>query len=198
MSRRIGLFGGTFDPVHKGHVSIAHSFLQSEIIDQLWVLLTPFPPHKKGEEHVSYSIRHEMLEVAFSEVENLSIMTIENELPKPSFSFNTVKHLKELHPEVTFFFCMGEDSLSKFHTWKHHGELIKEVPLLVAQRPGANHFEVEKYILERTTFVEHTPINVSSSKIKELINSQDQLLELLPKKVLDIILEESLYKKNTK
>ncbi|MEQ9310521.1 MAG: nicotinate (nicotinamide) nucleotide adenylyltransferase [Balneolaceae bacterium] len=194
MNKSIGLFGGTFDPVHFGHIAIAHSFLESSLIDELWVLLTPFPPHKEGSNHASYQHRKDMLELAFLNKKNIKILTIENELPKPSYSFNTIQYLKKLHPECTFFFCIGEDNLSIFNSWKNHKEILKEVKLLVANRPEANHSTVSKYILDNSIFVDHKPISVSSSKIKEHINHKDQLREFLPKNVLDFILSKSLYK----
>ncbi len=191
---RIGLFGGTFDPVHNGHLSIAESFLKSGKIDQLWVLLTPYPPHKKAENHASYANRLRMLREAFQEKENISILTVENELPKPSYSFNTIKYLKQVNdPDLEFFFCIGEDNLAKFHTWKFHEEILEEAGLLVANRPGADHAQVKNYILDRTTFVNHEPLEVSSSKIKELIHEDDKLKKMLPVTVLDIIKQEELY-----
>ncbi len=196
MAKRIGLFGGTFDPVHNGHISIARSFLKSSKIDELWVLLTPFPPHKRKENHVSYQLRYQMLELAFSGIENTQILTIENELPKPSYSVNTIRYLKDQHPDLEFFFCMGEDNLAKFHTWRHHEEILDELMLLVANRPGADHSQVKNYILEKTIFVDHTPVEISSSKIKEHIFQKELLKELLPKKVLDIIVKEELYINN--
>ncbi len=191
---RIGLFGGTFDPVHNGHLSIADSFLKSGKIDQLWVLLTPFPPHKTDENHVSYENRLRMLKQAFEGKDNISILTVENELPKPSYSFNTIKHLKEVNnPDYQFYFCMGEDNLAKFNTWKFHEKILEEADLLVAKRPGADHSQVKNYILESTTFVSHEPLDASSSKIKEAIREDDKLKEMLPKKVLDFIRKEALY-----
>ena len=191
---RIGLFGGTFDPVHNGHLSIAESFLKSGIIDQLWVLLTPFPPHKTNENHASYAHRLRMLEQAFEGKNNTSILTIENELPKPSYSFNTIRYLKQINnPDLEFFFCMGEDNLAKFHTWKFHKKILEEADLLVANRPGANHSQVKNYILENTTFVDHEPLEVSSSEIKDSINDNEGLKKMLPEKVLEIIRKEALY-----
>lgn len=195
MKPRVGLFGGTFDPVHSGHVSIAHSFIASGKIDQLWVLLTPYPPHKTEKDHAPYEMRLKMLKQAFFGVEGLQILTIENELPKPSFTVKTIKHLKEVYPNFEFpFFCMGEDSLANFHKWKLHEEIIKEVELLVAERPGADHSEVQQYVLDKTIFVEHKPFDVSSTQVKEIMGEGEIPNHLVPDEVLGIIEEEALYK----
>ena len=194
MSLRVGLFGGTFDPVHRGHLSIAESFLNSARIDELWVLLTPFPPHKQQEGHAKYGIRHSMLLAAFQDVGKTRILTIENDLPKPSYTYNTIRHLKEMHPAHEFLFCMGEDSLVQFHNWKFYQGILKEAGLLVAERPGADHSLVGEGILERTFFVEHEPLEISSSMVKEHIRESKPVTDLVPAGVADIIAKENLYR----
>jgi len=139
--KKIGLFGGTFDPVHNGHVSIARSFMNSGVIDELWILLTPNPPHKKDGKQVQYSSRLAMLNNAFADLP-VTILTIENDLPKPSYTFQTIRHLKKEHPNYEFYFCMGEDSLAQFDTWKFFKEILEEANLLVAKRPVT---DIKKY-----------------------------------------------------
>ncbi len=190
----IGLFGGTFDPAHKGHLSIARSFLNSPEIDELWVLLTPYPPHKLSEGYVDYETRLEMLTTSFKGFEGIRILTIENELPKPSFTYNTIRYLKEFHPDNTFCFCMGEDNLSQFHTWKFHKEILKEAKLLIANRPGSDHSGVAEYILDRSTFVEHEPLEISSSMVRERVQSGSSISGLVTVEVEDIILKKGLYR----
>jgi nicotinate-nucleotide adenylyltransferase len=193
MAQRIGLFGGTFDPVHKGHLSIAESFLNSGLIDELWVLLTPFPPHKQDEHQTSYELRLKMLEAAFDDVANLSIKTIENRLPKPSYSVQTIRYLKQEYPESSFYFCMGEDSLAQFNTWKYYEEILEECELLVAKRPGVTHEDVEDQILKRTHFVSHTPLDISSSGIRKRVSANRLIKEMVPESVLKIIEKDQLY-----
>ena len=194
MSPAIGLFGGTFDPVHNGHLSIARSFLESPLISELWILLTPVPPHKHGNGHVKYETRYKMLSTAFEGLSGIRILTIENELPKPSYTYNTIRHLKELHPDKEFMFCMGEDSLTQFHTWKYYHEILEEAKLLVAERPGSDHSVVDKKILDHTIFVEHEPLEISSSQIKEFLKKGESLSDLLPQQVINIIEKEHLYR----
>jgi nicotinate-nucleotide adenylyltransferase len=193
MSLRVGLFGGTFDPVHNGHISIAESFINTEMIDELWVLLTPYPPHKQENNPATYKIRLEMLESAFKDTSGIKVSTIENELTKPSYSVQTIRHLKKKYPDTTFFYCMGEDSLNKFHTWKYYEEILEECRLLVAQRPGASHQEVEKAILGRTHFVTHTPLDISSSEIRELVSEGRTITDIVPTEVAKTIEKEQLY-----
>lgn len=194
MANRIGLFGGTFDPVHNGHVAIAKAFLSSGNIDELWVLLTPYPPHKLLSDHAGYRLRLQMLTAALQKVEGVKILTIENELPKPSYTYRTIQYLKKLHPEKTFYFCMGEDSLERFHTWKKHKEILDEVDLLVAERPGASHEQTKEEILAHSIFVEHTPLDVSSSRLRRMISNKEDISRWVPPKVASIIQKHGLYK----
>jgi nicotinate-nucleotide adenylyltransferase len=191
--KKIGLLGGTFDPVHNGHIEIANSFIRSGIIDELWILLTPFPPHKLNENHVSYETRLMMLEMAFADLD-IKILTLEKELPKPSYTYRTIQVLKEEHRDSNFFFCLGEDSLSKFHSWKHFDKILAEADLLVAKRPNSDHSSVKQSILDKTTFVEHKPIEISSSSIKKNIEDAEYLSSNLPTSVHSIIEKENLYR----
>jgi nicotinate-nucleotide adenylyltransferase len=194
MSACVGLFGGTFDPVHNGHLSIARSFLGSNLIDELWVLLTPYPPHKSTKDHTDYSTRLNMLKAAFEGWSDLSILTIENELPKPSYSVRTIRHLKKEHPDTTFYFCMGEDSLVKFHSWKKYDEILDEVDLLVARRPEEDHQQVAKEILSAVHFVDHVPLDVASTQIRNDIRSGKKGNLQIPENVQTIIEKENLYR----
>ena len=191
--KRIGLFGGTFDPVHLGHVRIAESFLSSGLIDELWVLLTPYPPHKLNGNQVSYSLRLKMLEAAFSSMHKLQISTIENDLSKPSYTVNTIRFFKSQYKNQEYFFCMGEDSLIQFHTWKYYNEILSEAKLLVACRPGNSHSQVDPAILKRAFFVDHIPLSVSSSGIRQMIKEGKDISRCVPQSVQYIIRVNSLY-----
>lgn len=193
MAKRIGLFGGTFDPVHKGHQSIAKAFLQSGFIDELWILLTPYPPHKLDDEQASFQLRFEMLKAAFKNMPDVEISTVENTLPKPSYSIQTIRYLKSKHPDYIFLYCMGEDSLAGFNSWRHYEEILKECELLVAQRPGETHKHVEEKILNRAKFVDHSPLDISSTEIRESLQHGKQVENVLPEEVLKIIEKEQLY-----
>lgn len=194
MSNRTGLFGGTFDPVHNGHVSIALSFLSSGHIDELWVLLTPHPPHKTDFSQTEYTIRYHMAAAAFEHLEQVRVLTVENELPTPSYTIQTIRHLKKLHPDHDFSLCMGEDSLAQFHQWKEYESILEECGLLVARRPGISSDGIDEQILQEAHFVPHEPIPISSTAIREQIRSGESVTEYLPDKVLNIIEKEHLYR----
>ncbi len=192
MKSTIGLYGGSFDPVHTGHVSIAQSFLASGFINELWILLTPVSPHKHNQP-VGYNHRFEMLKLAFRDFKSVQILTIENELPKPSYTYKTIQHLRSNYPELEFKYCIGEDSLAGFDSWKHPELILKEVDLLVAKRPGNEKTEISTDIADKATFVDHTPIEISSTEIKLAIAGNKSIERLVDPKVESYIRTNKLY-----
>lgn len=165
--KRVGIFGGSFDPVHTGHVEAVNSFLDSGLIDEVWILLTPTPPHKTDQKQAGFSHRLKMLQLVFSDHDNVQISDLEKDLPTPSYTLQTIRHLKEEYPENLFFLCIGEDSLESFHKWYKYNEILDECTLLVVNRPGFDHSRVDSKILENTIFVDHQPLDISSTQIRE-------------------------------
>lgn len=194
MPDRIGLLGGTFDPVHNGHLSIADSFVSSGFIDQLWIILTPDPPHKTDQERTSFELRLEMLTMAFHGKDKIKVLTIENELPRPSYTHRTITYLKRLYAEKEYLLCIGGDSLRNFHSWKEYQTILAEVDLLVADRPGEDLSQIEPQILQKVTMVNHNLIEDSSSEVKELIKKGESVSHLVPTAVEEFINEKGLYK----
>lgn len=193
MSKRIGLFGGTFDPVHYGHIALVNSFLGSHKIDELWVLLTPVPPHKQDKEHASFDDRKHMLDLAFKNDHRVSISTVEQDLPKPSYTIRTLRYLLKQHQNVKFYLCIGEDSLANFDKWKDHRDILDKCDLLVAERPDVSHEHVDKEIMNKVHFVEHEPLEVSSTSVRSLISDSKSVKHLLTPKVYKYIMANNLY-----
>jgi nicotinate-nucleotide adenylyltransferase len=192
-SRRIGIFGGTFDPVHNGHLSIAKSFLESDYIETLWVLLNPSPPHKPDDKFAPYAARLKMLKEAFGPIEGAVVSNLENKLPKPTYTVQTVSHLTTSYPKDTFYLCMGEDSFLSFKSWRKWQEILEHCTLLVADRPIKNTGEVDTGLLNHVEFVDHDPVQVSSTEIRNRIAQGKPVDRLIPSPILAIIREEGLY-----
>lgn len=156
MTKRTGIFGGSFDPVHFGHLRLARSFLNSGLIDNLLILLTPDPPHKQGVKKSLYHHRLEMLKIAFQNKKNVTISDLEKKLPQPSYSLQTVDHLQAKHPNTQFYLCMGEDSLQHFSTWFKYKEILNKIDLLIAERPGYNAENISEEIKNGTAATSKT------------------------------------------
>lgn len=192
----VGVLGGTFDPVHRGHLSIARSFLDSGYIDRLWVMLTPDPPHKEGEALSPYPIRLKMLEKAFSGFERVEVSDLERRLETPSYTWRTLSRLRKQYPEKEFLLCIGEDSLTGFTSWKKWRRIVDRHHLLVARRPGSDPGEageIPAALRERTRYVTHRPVEISSTAIRRAIREGDDVSRWLPPGVMAIIRSEKLY-----
>lgn len=194
MKNRIGIFGGSFDPVHKGHVSVIKSFLKSNLMDSIRVMLTPYPPHKKSGSLASYRHRLNMLEIAVNGLNNVKISDLETRLSQPSYTLQTIDYLKENEPDSLFFLCIGEDSIVNFSEWYRFEEILEKVTLVVAERPGFDKRDVSAGILEQTIFVEHTPIDISSTDIRKGEAGKSE--KVVPKEVEMYIQKHSLYSNN--
>jgi nicotinate-nucleotide adenylyltransferase len=193
MTGRIGIFGGVFDPVHVGHISIARSFLNSKLIHNLLILPSPSPPHKQNAGITSFRHRLEMLKLAFEEADNLSISDLESTLPSPSYSLQTLNYLQTNYPSALFYLCMGEDSLGGFQSWYKYTEILEKVTLVVAERPGFSRDEIPDVLLENSIFVDHTPVNISSTQIRRQSNLNLQVEWALPEPVLHYVEKHKLY-----
>lgn len=191
----IGLFGGSFNPAHNGHISIAESFVRSPLLDKLWVLLTPQPPHKSDRLLADYSDRFEMLKLAFQNHPNIEVSNVENELPRPTYTLKTIEYIKQQYPDKKFYLCLGSDSLQDFHKWYKYRRILDEVDLLVAQRPGEEIDDVDLHVMEKTHLVNHDPIDLSSTAIREWIRKGDHPEDWIPESVYKYIKQKNLYKK---
>jgi len=137
-ARQVGLFGGTFNPVHRGHVAIAEDALRLFGLDEVWLLPAAVPPLKPTAGLASNADRLAMLELALAEHGNprLRACDIEYTLPPPSYTIRTVLALQERFPETAFSFIIGADSLQTLHLWHRVPELLELLPFLVLARPG--------------------------------------------------------------
>ena len=191
MKKRVGIFGGTFDPVHSGHIEAVNSFLDSHLIDEIWVMLTPDPPHKSPNPHrASYQHRLAMLNLAFQGVDNVQISTIENDLSKPSYTLQTLQYLSGKYPENHFLLCLGEDSVHSFHAWHRYKDILKDYSILAVKRPGSDAEKARPEVLEKTIFVEHKPVDVSSTVIR---GNESGNQNMVPDAVAAYIQEHELY-----
>lgn len=193
LHKSVGLLGGSFDPVHNGHISIAKSFIESDLIDELWILLTPDPPHKKEHQLSDYRHRSAMLQAAFKSFDNVKISDVERTLPKPSYTVQTLEHLHKEYPDYSFFLCMGGDSLQDFTQWKDWQKILSYCNLVVAQRPAADTALPDKKMHNKVHFVEHEPIAISSSEVRKRVKEEKGISILVPDSVENYIRENNLY-----
>lgn len=132
-----GIFGGSFNPVHNGHTALAKALVDTGVVDQVWLTLSPLNPLKANpEELVPDSMRLEMLRLAANDVPGLEVCDIELSLPRPSYTINTLHALSALYPHTCFRLVIGSDNMLIFDKWKDHDEIMSHYSPIVYPRPG--------------------------------------------------------------
>lgn len=198
--KKYGIFGGSFNPIHYGHLMICEYIKEEMGLDKVIFIPTGNPPHKDLE--VSTEDRYEMVRLAISPNPDFEISDIETTRDKLSYTVDTIRELKKIYKEEKLYFLIGLDSLFQLKTWMKIGDLSKEIEFVVALRPGyLDKEEINKEIdFLRENFgtkinLIKTPLyEISSTDLRDRIREGKSLRYLIPKKVLDYIEESGFYK----
>ncbi|MBN8692039.1 MAG: nicotinate-nucleotide adenylyltransferase [Bacteroidetes bacterium] len=189
----IGLFFGSFNPIHVGHMALANYMVEFTDMEQVWFVISPHNPLKEKASLLNQNQRLYMVNVAIEDDARFKSSTIEFDLPQPSYTINTLVHLKEKYPQHTFSLIIGQDNLENFHKWKNYEEILKKYKLYVYPRPGAKSSELEQHpnvVLTQAPF-----IDISSTFIRDAIKKKKDVRHYLPEKAWQYIDEMNLYKK---
>ncbi|QLE01299.1 nicotinate-nucleotide adenylyltransferase [Galbibacter sp. BG1] len=195
MKKRIGLYFGTFNPIHVGHLAIANHMVEFSDLDEVWLVVTPHNPLKKKSTLLDNHHRLEMVYRATEGYDRLKPSDIEFGLPQPNYTVNTLVYLKEKHPENHFSVIMGEDNLKNFHKWKNHEIILAENDIYVYPRitnapTKKNKFEDSPKI----TKVEAPIMEISSTFIRNAISNGKNIQPLLHSRVWEYIDLMNFYK----
>jgi nicotinate-nucleotide adenylyltransferase len=199
---RIGVFGGTFDPVHNGHLHIAREVRQALDLDRIIWVPAGKPPHKRGQIVSDDQDRVAMLELALGDASCDAVSTIELDRPGPSYTADTLEHLAQSLAAAKLVFIMGEDSLRDFPTWKDPKRILAVAELAVAGRPGID-TDVEVLVRQlpelkdRVTLVPMEEMPVSSSEIRRRVAEDAPIADLVPATVAEYIAREGLYREES-
>lgn len=198
--KKYGIFGGSFNPIHYGHLMICEYIKEEMGLDKVIFIPTGNPPHKELE--LSAEDRYEMVRLAISPNPDFEISDIETTRVEKSYTVDTIRELKKIYKEEKLYFLIGLDSLFQLKTWMKIGDLSQEIEFVVALRPGyLDREEVNKEIdFLRENFgtkinLIKTPLyEISSTDLRDRIREGKSLRYLIPKKVLDYIEESGFYK----
>jgi nicotinate-nucleotide adenylyltransferase len=189
---KIGLYFGSFNPVHSGHLIIANHILNETDLDKLWFIVSPQNPLKASAELLNEYNRLHLVRTAVEEDNRIRASDIEFALPKPSYTVDTLAYLTEKYPEHEFSVIMGGDSFQNFHKWKNFEVIAKRFGLYVYPRPG---FEITNTHNADLHIVDAPLLQISATQVRKLIKDGKSIRYLVPDKVREEIEKGNYYKK---
>jgi len=189
---KVGLYFGSFNPIHIGHLIIANHILNETGLQKIWFVVSPQNPFKKSAALLNEYDRLHLVQKAIEGDGRLKASDIEFSLPKPSYTSHTLAYLKEKYPDHSFSIIMGSDSFQNLEKWKNAEVIVREYPLIIYKRPG---FEVENR-LGATIQVMNAPLlEISATHIRELIKAGKSIKYLVPPSVEEEIASAGFFKK---
>jgi nicotinate-nucleotide adenylyltransferase len=196
--KKIGLFFGTYNPIHVGHLIIANHFAEFSDLEEVWLVVTPHNPHKKRNTLLEDTHRLAMVRIAVEDYPKLEASTIEFNLPQPNFTVNTLAVLEEKYPEHSFSLIMGEDNLRNLHKWKNYEVILDRHPIYVYPRAAKDPidktihspFDGSRGVLKIAAPI----IQISATFIRKNIASGKNIRPLLPQNVWEYLDEMNFYK----
>lgn len=187
----IGLFFGSFNPIHVGHLIIANTVAQSPEIDQVWFVVTPQNPFKKSGNLLNEIERLRMVEAAIEDNYDLRASDIEFRMPRPSYTADTLAYLSDKHPNHSFKVIIGEDNLKNFVRWKNHEVILSQFGLIVYPRPSAEPSDLLSH--QNVRIIEAPLLDISATFIRNNISSGNSIRYLVPDPVIELINARKYY-----
>lgn len=192
---KIGLYFGTFNPIHVGHLIIANHMAENTDLDQIWMVVTPHNPHKQKNTLLNDYQRLEMVQLATEDFNKIKPSDIEFKLEQPNYTVHTLAHLHDKYPKNVFSLIMGEDNLNSLHKWKNYQTILDHYSIYVYPRIGSDSL--------KTTFNNHKNIfkisapiiELSSTYIRDSIKNKKNIAPMLPQKVWEYIDRNLFYTK---
>jgi nicotinate-nucleotide adenylyltransferase len=190
---KVGLYFGSFNPIHHGHLIIANYVLQHADLDQIWFIVSPQNPLKPAGSLLNEYHRLYLLQCAIEGEKKLRALDIEFKLPKPSYTVDTLAYLQEKYPLYSFSIIMGSDSFSNLSRWKNYGVILKNYPIYVYNRAGYE-IKPETNVNGHTIIMDAPLLQISATHIRENVRSGKSIRFLVPEKVREEIEQNSYYK----
>lgn len=180
---RTGIYGGSFNPIHNGHIALARQMLDAGLMDEVWFVVSPLNPFKKeNNDLLSDELRLEMTQLALEDEPNMMAKDFEFHLPKPSYSWQTLKALTEQYPEREFILIIGADNWQAFHLWYNYQEILDNFSIVIYPREG---IDVDKNHLPKNAKLLNTQLYpISSTQVRQYIKEGKSIDDLIPKKII--------------
>lgn len=190
---KIGIFGGSFNPIHSGHAIIAHHIITSGAVDRLWLMVSPVNPLKVDKkQQVADTDRLRMVEMVSRPMEHVETSAFEFTMPKPSYTIDTLNALQAKFPDDEFYLVIGADNWAVFNRWRNSEEILAKYHLLVYPRLGFD-VEIPENLRDRVTLVDAPIIELSSTMVRERLAGGMSVRYYVPDEVLGYIERNNLY-----
>ena len=194
INKKIGLFFGTFDPIHNGHIEVAKYIVDNCFSDEVWLIITPQNPEKKFIKISNFDQRFKMTQIATNKINKVKPSKAEQGLPIPNYTIDTLEYISEKFKNYEFSLVIGQDNFEKFTNWKSHEKIIENYKILIYPRLGSDK-KAEIGKLKNIIYLKGATVDISSSEVREKIKNKNLEMDYLNKDVLNFIIENNLYEK---
>ena len=193
--QRYGIFGGTFDPIHHGHLIAAQVALEILNLDRILFLPSANPPHKEVATVTPFSLREQMVQLAIQDNPLFLVSDLESRRFGPSYTISTVTELRKIYPpeEYDLWLLIGADNLAEFNNWKEPEKILQEIPVVVLARPGYELSTAPPLFRQKARWVQIPLIDISSTDIRKRMAKQLPIRYLVPENVAEFIHHQKLY-----
>ena len=189
---KIGLFFGTFDPIHNGHLRIAKYITEEKLADKVWLVVTPENPIKAGSKISSFNHRFNMAKIATENYDNIIPSDLEVNLKKPNYTIDTLEYISNKLKDIEFSLIIGEDNYKIFDTWKDYKKIINKYKIFIYPRKGTLNENLH-IINENTMYIGGPRIDLSSTNIRKIVSKNSDPKDLIYNKVMEYINSNKLY-----
>ena len=189
---KIGLFFGTFDPIHNGHLKIAKYITEEKLADKVWLVVTPENPVKVGSKISSFNHRFNMAKIATEKYDNIIPSDLEVNLKKPNYTIDTLEYISNKLKDIEFSLIIGEDNYKIFDTWKDYKKIINKYKIFIYPRKGTLNENLH-IINENTMYIGGPRIDLSSTNIRKIVSNNSDPKDLISNKVMEYINSNKLY-----
>ena len=193
---KIGVFPGSFNPVHIGHLAIANYIAEYEEYDQIWFLVTPQNPLKKKNDLIDQELRLDLLKKSIEDYNKFRICTIEWDMPQPTYTINTLQKLRMTYPQDRFDLIIGVDNWVTFHRWKDYQTILKNFNVLVYPRSNSNADQIQINHPKAKLLKNAPKIEISGSKIRKAIEEKKDIRFYMPHGVYEIVKNSGFFDKS--
>lgn len=190
---KIGIYSGSYNPVHFGHVALADFIISEHLVDEIWMIRSPQNPLKQSSTLLSDEHREKMLEIAVEGHTGLKVSTIEDKLPRPNYTINTLRELKIQNPEDDFYLIVGADNWLIFDKWREWESILSDFHLIVYPRPGYEMPLVDQKKCPTVQVIDAPLYAISSTEIRQKIALGENTDNLIAPEVYKYIIENNLY-----